>query len=237
VDGILTADPNIVPGAHTLSELTYEEAEELAYYGADVLHPKTVHPVHEAGIPLRILNSFNPGGSGTLILRQPSPTRKAAAAIISTKGLSLVGVIGNGGNWGPHIAAHALEALDDAGVEVLMFTQPLSERNLNLVVRRRDQGHCLRILEEVLATDVKLGAILQIGVRAEVATISVVGRASERPENVVPRAFAAIGRHGTRVITVAQSNFEYNISFVVPESAVDDAVRFIHSELGLDETP
>ena len=235
VNGILTADPNIVPGAHTLNELTYEEAEELAYYGADVLHPKTVRPVHEAGIPLRILNSFKPNDPGTLILKTPSPNRKAAPAIISTKGLSLIGIVGNGGDWGPQIAARALQGLDDAAVEVLMFIQPLSERSLNLVVRRRDQKHCLGALEDVLATDLKLGNVSQIAVRGEVATISVVGRPSDNPETVVPRAFAAIGRHGTRVITVAQSNFEYNISFVVPESGVDEAVRFIHTELGLDE--
>jgi aspartate kinase len=234
VDGILTADPNIVPGAHTLSELTYEEAEELAYYGADVLHPKTVKPVHDEGIPLRILNTFNPTNPGTLILRHPSAHRKDAPAIISTKGLSLIGVIGNGGPWGPQIAARVLQALDDAGVEVLMFTQPLSERNLSLVIRRRDQVFCLRSLEEALATDIKLGSIAQIAVRAEVGAISVVGRFSAGPETIVPRAFAAIGQHRTRVITVAPSNSECNISFVVPESAVDETVRYIHTDLGLD---
>jgi len=235
VDGILTADPNIVSGAHTLDELSYEEAESLAYYGADVLHPKTVRPVHETNTPLRILNSFNPAHPGTLIIRKPSAKRNAAPAIISTKRLSLIRVAGNGGNWGLHIVANILRSLDEAGVDILMFIQPLSERSLNLVVSQQDQIHCLGTLQEALATELRMGKVCQVGVQEEVATVSVVGRASESPETVVSRAFAALGRCGTRVITVAQSVTEQNISFVVPDEEVDDTVRFIHTELGLDK--
>ena len=235
VDGILTADPNIVPGAHTLDELSYEEAESLAYYGADVLHPKTVRPVHEENTPLRILNSYNPGNPGTLITREPSATRNAAPAINSTKRLSLIRVAGNGGNWGLHIVAHILRSLDEAGLDILMFIQPLSERSLNLVVRQQDQAHCLRTLKEALASELSLGNVCQVGVQEEVATVSVVGRTSDSPETVVSRTFAALGRHGTRVITVAQSVAEHNISFIVPDIEVDDTVRFIHTELGLDK--
>ena len=235
VDGILTADPNIVTGAHTLDELSYEEAESLAYYGADVLHPKTIRPVNESNTPLRILNSYNPNDPGTLIIRQPSATRKAAPAIISTKRLSLIRVAGNGGDWGPHIAARILQSLSEAGIAILMFTQPLSERSLNLVVRQQDQAHCLRTLKEALATELRIGEICQVAVQEEVATVSVVGRTAESPETVVSGAFAALGRRGTRVITVAQSITEHNISFVVPDNEVDDTVRFIHTELGLDK--
>ncbi|MBC7241032.1 MAG: aspartate kinase [Anaerolineae bacterium] len=234
VDGILTADPNIVPEAHTLDELSYEEAEELAYYGADVLHPKTVAPVHQAGIPLRILNSFNPSHPGTLITSSPSPNRRAMPAIISTKGLSLIGIAGNSQEWGPLVGARVLESLADAGVDILLFTQPLSERSLNLVVRRQDQRHCVRVLEHALSGELQRGVISHIGVREEVGTISVVGRTSAQPAQTVPRAFAALGRRGTRIISVAQSASEYNISFVVPEADVDDTVRYIHAELGLD---
>lgn len=237
VDGILTADPNIVRGAHTLDELSYEEAESLAYYGADVLHPKTIRPAREANTPLRILNSHNPTSPGTLITREPSPTRKAVPAIISTKKLSLIRVAGNGTNWGPHVAARILGSLSEAGIAILMFTQPLSERSLNLVVRQQDQAHCLRTLEEALAAEMNLGEVCQVAVQEEVATISVVGRTCESPDTVVSRAFAALGRHGTRVITVTQSITEHNISFVVPDSAVDDTVRFIHTDLGLDREP
>ena len=99
VPGILTADPKLVPQAVTLRELSYAEAAELAYFGADVLHPKTIAPLVAQGIPLRILDSFNPSASGTTIVAAPSAEREVAPAIISTEGLSLIGVAGNGRGW------------------------------------------------------------------------------------------------------------------------------------------
>jgi len=96
VDGILTADPNIVQEAQTLTELSYDEAAALAYFGADVLHPKTIKPVVEKGIPLRIVNSFNPSHPGTLIVKKPSSDRQTVPAIISTTNLCLISVAGNG---------------------------------------------------------------------------------------------------------------------------------------------
>jgi aspartate kinase len=108
VDGILTADPNIVPEARTLTELSYAEAASLAYYGADVLNPKTIRPVIEADIPLRILNSFNPTHTGTLIVKTPDTQRKLWPAIISTTGLSLIAVGTRDDHWTQRQAARAL---------------------------------------------------------------------------------------------------------------------------------
>ena len=99
VDGILTADPNLVPQARTLAELSYAEAAGLAYYGADVLHPKTIRPLIESGVPLRILNSFNPDHPGTLIVKNPSSDRLLSPAIISTTGLSLIAVGTQDDSW------------------------------------------------------------------------------------------------------------------------------------------
>jgi len=235
VDGILTADPKIVPQARVLSELSYVEAAELAYFGAYVLHPKTIKPVAEKSIPLRIVNSFNPTHPGTLIVEKPSAARRDMAAIISTKGLSLVVVAGGGGNWTPQVAARALQRLADAGVEVLMFSQSFSERNLNLVVQREDQEHCLRVLGRELESDLRVGTIARLSVQEQVATVSVVGAPGKDEPIVVPKAFAALGKQGTRVILVAQAASEYNVTFVVPESDVDNVVRFIHRELALGE--
>ncbi len=233
VDGILTADPKIVPQARPLSEISYVEAAELAYFGADVLHPKTIKPVVEKRIPLRIVNSFNPTHPGTLIVAQPSAVRQDMAAIISTKGLSMIVVAGGGDSWSPLIAARALQRLADAGIEALMFSQSFSERNLNLVVRREDQEHALRVLGREFETDLRIGIVSRLAAQGEVATVSVVGAPGQDRPGIVPQAFAALGRHGARVTLVAQAASEYNVTFVVPESQVDDVVRFIHRELGL----
>lgn len=251
VDGILTADPNIVPQACTLTELSYTEAANLAYFGADVLHPKTIRPVTESGIPLRILNSFNPPsfpptgggderGGGTLIVETPSPDRELLPAIISTTGLSMIAVGSQDDTWTLQMAARALQRLSEAGVDVLMFSQSFSEHSLNLVVREQDQAHCLKVLRREFEND-RQGAGYNLGAKERVATISVVGVPgwNEPPTgtvgSIVSHAFAALGKHGTRVIAVAQAATEYSVSFCIPEEQVADTVRFLHRELGLED--
>jgi aspartokinase/homoserine dehydrogenase 1 len=242
VDGILTADPNIVPQARTLTELSYTEAANLAYFGADVLHPKTIRPVTESNIPLRIVNSFSPTHPGTLIVETPSPDRELLPAIISTTGLSMiaVGSQDDAASLTPlRMAARALQRLSEVDVDVLMFSQSLSEHSLNLVVREQDQAHCLEILRREFENR-NQGSVFSLEVKEKVATISVVGVPdwNETPTgtvgSIVSHAFLALGKHHTRVIAVAQAATEYSVSFCVPEDQVADTVRFLHRELGLE---
>jgi len=254
VNGILTADPNIVPQARTICELSYAEAAELAYYGADVLHPKTIRPVTENGIPLRILNSYEPDQPGTLIVESPRADRERLPAIISTTGLALIAVGSADDSWDLHMAARVLQKLCDAGIDVLMFSQSFSEHSLNLVVREQDHAHCIRIVCREFGgvelevepsgalsarlpdggTTVRLGDACNLGTREKVATVSVVGVPGWRDAGIVSHAFAALGRYGTRVIAVAQAASEYSVSFCIPEDQVGETVRFLHRELGLE---
>jgi aspartate kinase len=235
VDGILTADPNIVPQARTLTELSYTEAANLAYYGADVLHPKTVRPVAQSGIRLRCLNSFNPTHPGTTIVSSPSTDREPLPAIISTNGLSMIAVSGEDDNWTLQTAAQALQSLSEAGVEIPMFSQSFSEKSLNLIVRERDQAHCLRVLRRGFRD-----CACRLGIQEQVATISVVSMLGWQAPvqgssgNVVSQTFAALGRHGTRVIAVAQAATEHSVSFCIPEDQLADTVRSLHREFGLE---
>jgi len=231
VDGILTADPNLVPEARTLAELSYVEAAELAYFGAEVLHPKTIKPLEEQGIPLRIRNTFHPAHPGTLIVKEPSAGRPRTRAIISTRELSLLAVRGSDDVWTPQVAARALHCLGQAGVEVLMFTQSFSERNLALLVRRGDLSSSLRLLRQEFADELDQGRIAPLEVGQQVATISVVGGPGEDGQGIVPRTFAALGRQRTPVISIAQASSEYNVSFVVPEGEMAATVQALHREL------
>jgi aspartate kinase len=228
VDGILTADPNIVRHARTLDELSYQEAANLAYFGADVLHPKTIRPVIESGIPLRILNSFNPTHAGTRIVAQPASARQLLPAIISTTGLAMIAIGTEDDSWTLQMAARALQHLSEAGIDVLMFSQSFSERSLNLVVREDDQIHCVNVLNRQMSNGCKLGTT------ERVATISVVGVPGWNKTGIVSHAFGALGKHGTRVIAVAQAATEYSVSFCIPEDQVADTVCFLHRELGLE---
>jgi aspartokinase/homoserine dehydrogenase 1 len=252
VDGILTADPNIVPEARTLGELSYSEATELAYFGAEVLHPQTIRPLIEHGIPLRILNTFNPGHSGTLITETPSAERELLPAIISATGLSLIAIGSQDDHWALQMAARALQRLSEAGVEVLMFSQSFSEQSLNLVVREQDQAHCLNVLcrefgdgphqewsklplngkSPNMGIIRKLGEACTLGTKEKVATISVVGVPGEN--GIASQAFAALGKHGARVIAVAQAATAQSVSFCIPEEQLRDTVRHLHRELGLE---
>jgi len=228
VDGILTADPNIVPHARTLTELSYSEAADLAYFGADVLHPKTIRPVIQNSIPLRILNSLNPSHPGTLIVETPSSGRQLLPAIISSTGLTMIAIGSQDDMWTLQMAARALQHLSEAGVDVLMFSQSFSEHNLNLVVREQDQVHCLNVLGRELSNGCSLGST------DKVATVSVVGVPGWNETGIVAHAFAALGKHGTRVISVAQAATELSVSFCIPQDQVAGTVRFLHRELGLD---
>jgi aspartokinase/homoserine dehydrogenase 1 len=233
VDGILTADPNLVPQARTLSELSYAEAADLAYYGADVLHPKTIRPVIQSRIPLRILNSFRPTHPGTRIVEAPGAGRELLPAIISTTGLSLIAAGSQDDSWALPLAARALQRLGEAGVDVLMFSQSFSEHSLNLVVRELDQAHCLNTLRREFAAS-RAGGAWTLGTKEKVATVSVVGVPGWNETGIVSHTFAALGKCGTRVIAVAQAATEHSVSFCIPEDQMAGTVRFLHRELGLE---
>jgi aspartate kinase len=133
------------------------------------------------------------------------------------------------------MAARVLHRISEAGLEVLMFSQSLSEHNLNLVVREKDQDHCLMILQREFKNGTR-DDVFRLGVKEKVATISVVGMPgwNGRQNGIASHAFAALGEHETRVIAVAQAATERSVSFCIPEDQLEDAVRFLHRELGLE---
>ena len=233
VKGILTADPRLVPDAHILRCLSYQEAEELAYFGASVLHPKTVAPLAKADIPFRILSSFEPHDPGTLISKTPDANRQAYPAIISTEDLVLLGINGNGRGWTLNMASRALRCLADRSIDVLMFSQSFSEQSLNLVVRSSDQVHSVHSLEREFEQEIALGHVTSIASQQKVATVSVVGMPDSVYSHVGPKAFAALAALEIPVISLGQASSAYSVSFVIPEDRVVQAVPYIHQQLGL----
>jgi len=233
VDGILTADPNIVPLARTLEKLSYAEAAELAFYGAEVLHPKTIQPLVERSIPLRLLNSFNPSHPGTKIIPDPEPDRTRLPAIISTSNLTMIrlGINGNNNNqrWSLDHSSRVLSTLCDIGIDIPMFSQSFSEHTLNLIVRQHDQDHCLSSLKN------RLEGNTQINIKEKVAIISVVGVPDWNDQGIIGHTFDALGKLGTRIIAIAQAASEHSISVCIPEEDTIKAVRLLHSELGLEK--
>ena len=242
VDGVMTADPRVVPGARTLPEISYAEAAELSYFGAKVLHPKTILPAVERGIPLRIVNTFNPPippylgeeeGGGTLIVAEVKPNELGVKGITSIKGLSLVTVEGRGMLGVPGIAAKVFTAVAQEGISVLMISQSSSEQNICFVIRQEAVERALSALEAAFELELARRNVDRIWAQDEVAIVAAVGAAMKGTPGIAAKVFGALGKHGVNIISIAQGSSEYNISFVVDEGDMEDAVRYIHQEFDL----
>jgi aspartate kinase len=213
VDGILTADPKIVPEARVLEHLSYVIAAELASCGADVLHPKTIRPLVRGNVPLRLKNTFNPSHPGTLISSRYS---EHSPAIISTDHLCLVTIKAEADAWSPDITASSLECMARAGVNVLLFLQSAWQHGISLLVRGADREAAVMSA----AAD-----NLVVNARPEVATVSVIG-----PGVILP-ALAALGETGVDVLAISQATADAGIVVVVPSEEMPALVRHLHSRV------
>jgi len=234
VDGVMTADPRVVPEARTLSQISYAEAAELSFFGAKVLHPKTILPAVEQGIPLRILNTFNPSHPGTLIVAEPKPSELTVKGITSIKGLSLITVEGRGMLGVPGIAARVFTAVAQEGISVLMISQSSSEQNICFVIRQEAVERALKALESAFELELARRNVDRIWAQDNVAIIAVVGAGMKGTPGIAAKVFGALGKHGINIISIAQGSSEYNISFVVDEEDMESAVRYIHQEFELE---
>jgi aspartate kinase len=235
VDGVQTADPRVVPNARALSEISYGEAAELSYFGAKVLHPKTIVPAVEQSIPLRILNTFNPDHQGTLVVAEERPSAHAVKGVTSIKGLSLLTVEGRGMIGVPGIAAKLFAAVASEGISVLMISQSSSEQSICFVIRQDAAARGLAALEEAFELELARRNVDRISAQSDVAIIAVVGAGLKETPGVGAKVFGALGTRGINVVSVAQGSSKYNLSLVVSEAAANDAVRAIHEDLRLGE--
>lgn len=235
VNGIMTADPRIVPEARTIPEISYQEAAELAFYGAKVLHPKTILPAVERGIALRVLNTFEPDHLGTLIVKEPKPSKDVAKAISAIKGLTMVTVEGRGMLGVPGIAARTFSAVARAGANVLMISQSSSEQSICFVIRELEHPAVVAELEREMARELASQHIDRVYAQEGIVIVAVVGAAMKGTPGIAARIFGALGQAGINVIAVAQGSSECNISLVVARGEADEAVRCIHAAFNLHQ--
>ncbi len=230
VDGIMTADPKVVPEGRSLAELSYREVAELAYFGARVVHPKTVFPAIERGIPILIKNTFNPAFPGTRIVPRTTPSNPIVKAITSIGHLTLVTVEGAGLLGVPEITARVFDTLAREGINVLLISQASSQQSICFVVQQKDAERVRRALEDEFARERRQGDISQIEKQNGVAIVAAVGEGMRGTPGVAGRLFSALGREGINIIAIAQGSSERNISFVVSERDRASAVRALHKE-------
>jgi aspartokinase/homoserine dehydrogenase 1 len=232
VDGVLTADPRIVKEARTLAELTYSEAAELAYFGAKVLHPKTMLPAIDLGIPISVRNTFNPAFAGTRIVAQAVNVGTVKALTV-IRGLALITVAGRGMMGVPGIAARTFAAVAAQGANVLMISQASSEQSICFVLPEPDAAHVVAALESAFAGEIHRRLIDRVTLEPEVVIVAVVGEGMRGTPGIAAKLFGALGEKQLNVIAVAQGSSEANISLVLAAADADAAVRYMHSAFGL----
>jgi bifunctional aspartokinase / homoserine dehydrogenase 1 len=233
VDGVLTADPRLVPEARTLQEISYNEAAELAYFGAKVLHPKTLRPVSEAGIPVWIRNSFFPERDGTKITATGHPTRRGVKAITAMSNVTLITVGGRGIVGLPGVAAKTFTAAASAQANVLLISQSSSGSDICFIIDSGDAPRTVAELRAAFASDLAHKEVEHIIVNEDIAIVAVVGDRMRGTPGIAGRTFSALGRRRINIIAIAQGSSEYNVSLVVDAGAMGEVVQALHSEFEL----
>lgn len=235
VDGIMTADPRLVPLAAVLPEVTYSEAAELAYNGAKVLHPRTLAPLVERQIPVWSKNSFAPEKPGTKIVPEvktpPGPravTSMAKVALISMEPASAE-------ISGTRLMGRALDALSSTSAELLAITSSSYRQSFCFLVRKEELSRAVEALESSLSLELAHGYLKPIEVDDNVGLLAVVGEGMRGAPGLAGRIFTAISREKVNIIAIAQGSSELTIAIVVARDGLDKAVRAIHSECKMGE--
>src|SRR5437763_2230286 len=233
VDGVMTADPKSVPDARLVEELHYREAAELAFFGAKVLHPRTMIPLVERGIPLYLRNTFRPESRGTRIAGDVKPGHYPVRALTVIHRQALLSIEGKGMIGVPGVAGRAFSALAAAGHSVSMISQASSESSICFVVPEAEADHAIAALENAFDSERKLHLIDRIDAEKRVALIAVVGLGMRGTSGIAARTFSAIAAAGVNIVAIAQGSSELNITVAVAEGDATRALRALHAEYQL----
>jgi len=232
-DGLMTADPQLVPLARVISELHYREAAELAYYGAQTVQPRVLIPVMDRHIPLFIKNSSHPE-SGTRIAGDVKPGAYPVRALTAFQGQALVSVEGRGMIGVPGIAARTFEALARAGHSVSMISQASSEASICFVVPAGEAEDTSAALHRAFEVELRHRLIDSIQVKPRVAIVAVVGMGMRGTPGIAARCFTALSRERINISAIAQGSSELNITMAIDRDEVGAALSALHAEFQLD---
>ncbi len=233
VDGIMSADPRLVPNAKVLDELSFAEAAELAYNGAKVLHPRTLAPLVEKRIPVWSKNSFDPEKPGTRIVPELS-VACGARAVTSMAKVTLVSIEpASPAISGVLVMARALDALARTNVEILAITGSSYRQSFCFLVRQEEQPLAMQAIESALALELAHGYVNAPEIDTEVGLLAIVGEGMRGSQGLAARIFTAISREKVNIIAIAQGSSEITIAVVVRREGLDKAVRAVHTECQL----
>lgn len=228
VSGVMSTDPRIEPTAHTLSKVTYKEISELAFYGAKVLHPKTIRPALEHGITLWVKNTFAPDSASTRIIADGNGQKGNIRAVTAIRGQCLITVEGRGMLGVPGIAARMFTAVAHSKVSIVMISQASSEQSICFVVPYAARAIVVDALEAEFRHEIERRDIDRINPSDDCAIVTVVGAGMRSTPGIAGKVFSAVGAENVNVIAIAQGSSECSISLVVDAPETDRAIRAIH---------
>jgi len=228
VDGVMSADPNRVPEARVIEQLTYNEAMELAYFGAKVIHPQTLGPAVANDIPVIIRNSFRPEHAGSRIEAKPARADDIKG-ITAISGMALVNLEGSGMIGVPGTADRLFAALKNAGVSVTLISQASSEHSICIAVPEALAERARQVISDAFSDELASGQIQKVDVTGGQSIVAVVGDGMAGTPGVAGRFFGTLGRAGINIRAIAQGSSERNISAVVDSDDSTRALRAAHS--------
>jgi aspartokinase/homoserine dehydrogenase 1 len=228
VDGVLSADPRLVPNAQTIDQLSYNEAMELAYFGAKVIHPQTMEPAVARDIPIWIRNTFAPQKVGTLICAKPVSALKVKGittidpvALVNLEGAGMIGV--------PGTANRLFGALRDAGISVILISQGSSEHSICFAIPAAQAQRAEDAVRRAFDSELRDGQIQHVDVARDLAILAVVGDGMAGAHGVAAKVFNSLGDAAISVRAIAQGASERNISLVVDGKFAAKALRAVHA--------
>jgi aspartate kinase len=229
VDGIMTSDPRLINDARVLSTISYLEVMELSYFGAKVMHPRSIEPAMKKNILVRVKNTFNPSHPGTSIARHEKWDSRVVKALTYINKVALVNICGAQMIGRPGVAKAIFSALADREVNVMMISQGSSEANISLIV---DESQASMALDALTPLTYQ-GLVREVTSNRDVSAVAVVGSGMAGAKGTGGRIFTALGNGGVNVMMISQGSSEANISFVVREEDGPKAVRILHDEFNL----
>ena len=228
VDGVMSSDPRIVKNAFVVPEISYQEAMELSYFGAEVIHPYTMIPAVEKNIPIWIKNTLNPSVKGTLIAKDIKRHAEFITGIACIDRVSVVNIEGGGIMKNPLVPARIFTALAEAGINIIMISQASSEHSVCLIFKEADTKVASAALDKALQQEMEQKRIQEIEIRDNLVVMAVIGENMRGTPGISGRLFNTLGTNNINVFAIAQGSSERNISFVIEHKDREKALNVLH---------
>lgn len=236
VNGVMSTDPKVVKNAFSLSYLSYLEAMEMSHFGAKVIHPPSLQPAFQQGIPLRIKNTFNPEFPGTVIGSVPKSSARLIKGISSIRQVTLISLTGPGMVGVPGVSSRLFSALAAKNISVILITQASSEHSICFAIDPKNAGDAKKVIRQEFEFEMERGRIDEPMIELDKSVIAIIGENMRNTPGISGKLFSALGRNGINITAIAQGSSEVNISVVIDEKDLSKSLNAVHQAFFISES-